>query len=84
MEKKKKKHQKRKKNKGLKFYQILNPLALKKEIERMDVGEFSAINYLKFLAICYLGMIALVLVFKLHCPFAVTLIGLETLRRPSV
>ena len=48
----------------------------------MDVGEFSALNYLKFLAICYVGMIVLIFVFKLQWPYALALIALETLGLP--
>ena len=79
---KKQKPKRARKNKGLKFYQVLNPIALKKEIKQMDVGEFSALNYLKFLAICYVGMIVLIFVFKLQWPYALALIALETLGLP--
>lgn len=79
---KKQKPERARKNKGLKFYQVLNPIALKKEIKQMDVGEFSALNYLKFLAICYVGMIVLIFVFKLQWPYALALIALETLGLP--
>lgn len=79
-----KKKKKRKKNKGIRFYQILNPLALKKEINRMSIGDFSAVNYLKFLLLCYIGMIVFIFVFRLRWQYGALLVGLETLLLPSI
>lgn len=63
---------------------LLNPVAMKREINNMETTEFSSKSYLKFLATWYMLMLVIVIAFKLQFVYAMILFLLETLLLPYV
>jgi len=52
------------KKKKVSIFTVLNPVAMKREINSLEITEFSAKSYLKFLAAWYAAMLVIIFAFK--------------------
>jgi len=72
------------KKKKVSIFTVLNPVAMKREINSLEITEFSAKSYLKFLAAWYAAMLVIIFAFKLQLIYGLILLALETLLLPYV
>lgn len=66
------------------FIVLLNPMRLRSEINKLEVGEFNVVNYVKFLLFCMIGMIGFCFVFKMRWQYSAILFVLMSLFLPSI
>lgn len=81
------KKKKKKKNKLLKrpnILLLLNPIALKSQINKLETSDFSAASYVKFLLFSILGFAAFVFIFKLEFIYALILLGILVVLLPNI
>lgn len=66
------------------IFQLINPFALKAQINKLETTEFNKLSYLKFILFCIAGLIGFTFVFKLKGTYFLILLLLTILLLPSI
>lgn len=66
------------------IFRLLNPMALKEQINKLETSNFNAVSYAKFLMFSIIGLVAFTFVFKIRLPYALILFAIMVLLLPSV